>query len=147
MNRTRWIIWFVSWEAFFYLLICFYFNVYHKCISSSLKNFWHSSKRPVFDCTHCTNTEQHCTCSVQYYWHELYTTKHHCTYHLTRTVPHWTALYVGTDLHFTALANTVKGPDLYCAALDNTVWALIFTLHGFLFFWIYEVSWIMSPIE
>ena len=107
------------------LLICFYFNVYHKCItSSSLKNFWHSSKRPVFDCTHCTNTEQHCICTVQ---KQKNTTDMNCTPLNITVHTHWLALY-RTERHYTGILKyTVQkwplywGTDLQCKKLNNTV--------------------------
>ena len=96
------------------LLICLYFNVYYKCISSSLKNFWHSPKRTVFDCTHCANT--------------VYALYSNSTILLTWPVHHWSSLYIHTDSYYTELKNMVRGYWNTLYKYDHCTGVLIYTV-------------------
>ena len=102
------------------LLICFYINVYHKCISSSLK----TSYIPQNALSLIVHTVQRLNNTV-------YAPYRSRTILLTWTVPHWTLLYIHTDSHCTELNDMVPG---FWNTLNSTKLncnrVLIYTLCG-----------------
>ena len=118
-----------------YICVLMYILIFIFIITTGLKNYCNSQNRPVPD----WHTQyKHWTCTVQYYWHELYTTKDHCTYTLTRTEPHCTALY--------RIEQHRRGALIYTVQHWTTMYGHRSSCYMIFFFLMYEMSGIMLPI-